>query len=123
MLTRASSYMSCCAFNFGYDVGSFSGVQAMQSFASQFGEYHDDTELYALPAWLSSVMTATPFIGKAIVNPANAVASGDANTCPGLHRLRLDSREMGTSSSYPWPLYSVFRVRVCSPQSLRGFGS
>lgn len=60
--------MAFCAFNFGYDVGTFGGVQAMQSFASEFGQYNSKTKLYALPGWLSSVMTATPFLGKAAVS-------------------------------------------------------
>ena len=59
--------MAMCAFNFGYDVGIFSGVQAMGSFGKKFGEYNEKTHGWALPAWLSSVMTATPFIGKALV--------------------------------------------------------
>lgn len=40
----------------------------MQSFAKDFGEYDEKTDLWALPGWLSSVMTATPFFGKAIVS-------------------------------------------------------
>lgn len=59
--------MAFCAFNFGYDVKTFSGVQAMQPFARQFGQYDEETEEYGLPAWLRSIMTATPFIGKAAV--------------------------------------------------------
>lgn len=59
--------MALCGFNFGYDVGTFGGVQGMQSFASKFGEYQQSTKLYALPSWLASLMTATPFLGKAIV--------------------------------------------------------
>lgn len=62
------SYLAFCALNYGYDVGTFAGVQAMQSFAKDFGEYNEETELWALPGWLSSVMTATPFFGKAIVS-------------------------------------------------------
>jgi SP family sugar:H+ symporter-like MFS transporter len=60
-------YMACCAFNYGFDVGTFGGVQAMQSFSSKFGVLNKGTGLYALPGWLSSVMTATPFLGKAVV--------------------------------------------------------
>lgn len=59
--------MAMCAFNFGYDVGTFGGVQAMNSFGKRFGEYNAKSGRWALPAWESSVMTATPFIGKAIV--------------------------------------------------------
>ena len=58
--------MAFCAFNFGFDVGTFGGVQAMHSFTSQFGEC-DQENVCALPGWLSSVMTATPFLGKAAV--------------------------------------------------------
>ncbi|KAH6976446.1 general substrate transporter [Ilyonectria sp. MPI-CAGE-AT-0026] len=57
-------YMAFCAFNYGFDVGTFGGVQAMHSFASQFGKCDKD-DVCALPGWLSSVMTATPFLGKA----------------------------------------------------------
>lgn len=39
----------------------------MESFAREFGEYDEREEVWALPGWLSSVMTATPFLGKAIV--------------------------------------------------------
>lgn len=59
--------MAFCAFNFGYDVGTFGGVQGMQSFARDFGQFDKQMGKYALPGWLSSVMTATPFLGKAIV--------------------------------------------------------
>lgn len=59
--------MSFNAFNFGYDVGTFSGVQAMQPFARQFGHYDAENDEYVLAGWLRSVMTATPFIGKAAV--------------------------------------------------------
>jgi hypothetical protein len=59
--------MAFCAFNFGFDVGTFGGVQGMQSFADDFGEYNAEKDSWALPAWLRSVMTSTPFIGKAIV--------------------------------------------------------
>ncbi|CEL11142.1 hypothetical protein ASPCAL14247 [Aspergillus calidoustus] len=66
MLLFLMAYMSMCSFNFGYDVGVFSGVQAMNSFGRRFGEYNDKRGAWELPAWLSSVMTSTPFIGKAI---------------------------------------------------------
>jgi len=66
MLVFIMLYLACCALNYGYDVGTFSGVQAMQSFQREFGVYNPDTGLWALPGWLSSVMTATPFFGKAI---------------------------------------------------------
>ncbi|KAI0475072.1 general substrate transporter [Xylariaceae sp. FL0804] len=65
MLVFLMFYMACCAFNYGYDVGTFAGVQAMHSFASRFGVCDAD-DVCALPGWLSSVMTSTPFFGKAI---------------------------------------------------------
>ncbi|KAH8888986.1 general substrate transporter [Thozetella sp. PMI_491] len=65
-------YMSACSFNFGYDVGNFSGVQGMQSFAKKFGEYSPSTNTWDLPGWLSSLMTSIPFLGKAL----GAVACG-----------------------------------------------
>ncbi|KAJ5464666.1 uncharacterized protein N7458_000352 [Penicillium daleae] len=58
--------MAMCAFNFGYDVGTFGGVQAMTSFDQRFGKYNKSTGAWALPGWMSSVMTATPFLGKAL---------------------------------------------------------
>ncbi|KAF4995849.1 hypothetical protein FDECE_12663 [Fusarium decemcellulare] len=64
-------YMAFCAFNYGFDVGTFGGVQAMHSFTSKFGECDEDN-VCALPGWLSSVMTATPFLGKA----AGCIACG-----------------------------------------------
>ncbi|KAL2210860.1 general substrate transporter [Sarocladium strictum] len=66
MLVFIMVYMAMCAFNFGYDVGTFGGVQAMNSFGKKFGEYNEAKERYALPGWLSSIMTATPFLGKAV---------------------------------------------------------
>ncbi|KAI0440929.1 general substrate transporter [Xylaria telfairii] len=54
-----------CAFNYGYDVGTFGGVQGLPSFTRKFGECDEDG-VCALPGWLSSVMTATPFLGKAL---------------------------------------------------------
>ncbi|KAJ3484767.1 hypothetical protein NLG97_g6977 [Lecanicillium saksenae] len=59
-------YMALCAFNYGFDVGTFSGVQGMQSFAKRFGEYNDRKKKFAIPGWLLSIMTATPFLGKAV---------------------------------------------------------
>ncbi|KAL1593141.1 hypothetical protein SLS60_010748 [Paraconiothyrium brasiliense] len=59
-------HMSCTAFNFGFDVGTFGGVQGMQSFQDDFGVYNPKTKLWALPSWLRSVMTSTPFVGKAL---------------------------------------------------------
>ncbi|KAI5464230.1 general substrate transporter [Mariannaea sp. PMI_226] len=59
-------YMAACAFNFGYDVGNFGGVQGMQSFTKKFGEYNEKIGIYALPPWLSSLMTSLPFFGKAL---------------------------------------------------------
>lgn len=59
--------MAMCAFNFGYDVGTFGGVQAMESFGRRFGEYNESEGRWLLPGWLSSIMTATPFLGKAMV--------------------------------------------------------
>ncbi|CAK7237081.1 hypothetical protein SBRCBS47491_009855 [Sporothrix bragantina] len=66
MLAFLMFYMASCAFNFGYDVGNFGGVQGMQSFAKKFGQYNSSKGLYALPAWLSSLMTSLPFLGKAL---------------------------------------------------------
>lgn len=40
----------------------------MPSFASEFGSWVDDAQLYALDAQLSSIMTAIPFLGKALVS-------------------------------------------------------
>ncbi|RSL92905.1 hypothetical protein CEP52_013577 [Fusarium oligoseptatum] len=71
MLVFIMIYLAFCAFNFGFDVGTFGGVQAMHSFTSMFGEC-DDKNVCALPGWLSSVMTATPFLGKA----AGCIACG-----------------------------------------------
>lgn len=67
MKTNLSRYMAFCALNFGYDVGTFAGVQAMQSFTKEFGVYNEKRKLYMLPSWLASVMVATPFLGKALV--------------------------------------------------------
>lgn len=57
--------MALCAFNYGFDVGTFGGVQGMQSFTRRFGEPLGPNGRYALPGWLSSIMTAVPFLGKA----------------------------------------------------------
>ncbi|KAK5163455.1 uncharacterized protein LTR77_010637 [Saxophila tyrrhenica] len=59
-------YMAFCAFNFGFDVGTFSGVQAMAPFVQKFGHYDAQSDEYVLAGWLRSIMTATPFIGKAL---------------------------------------------------------
>ncbi|KAI1410538.1 general substrate transporter [Hypoxylon sp. FL1857] len=72
MVAFITIYMALCAFNFGFDVGSFGGVQAMQPFAMKFGEWNEKKRVWALPSYLSSIMTATPFIGKLI----GAIACG-----------------------------------------------
>ncbi|OAQ98488.1 hypothetical protein LLEC1_04179 [Akanthomyces lecanii] len=66
MLVFFMIYMALCAFNYGFDVGTFSGVQGMHSFSRRFGEYNEKKNIFAIPAWLLSIMTATPFLGKAI---------------------------------------------------------
>ncbi|KKP01800.1 hypothetical protein THAR02_06098 [Trichoderma harzianum] len=65
-------YMCSCAFNFGYDVGNFGGVQGMQSFGKRFGQCDPTTGVCKLPPWLSSLMTSLPFLGKAL----GAIACG-----------------------------------------------
>lgn len=67
-----SRYMCSCAFNFGYDVGNFGGVQGMQSFGKRFGQCDPTTGTCKLPPWLSSLMTSLPFLGKAL----GAIACG-----------------------------------------------
>lgn len=37
-------------------------------FGKTFGQYYAKKEKYALPAYLSSVMTSVPFFGKALVH-------------------------------------------------------
>lgn len=69
MLAFFMVYMALCAFNYGYDVGTFGGVQGMQSFASEFGDWIEDAQIFVLSAKLSSLMTAIPFLGKALVSP------------------------------------------------------
>lgn len=58
--------MALCAFNYGFDVGTFGGVQGMQSFSRRFGEYNPKKNVFSIPGWLLSIMTATPFLGKAV---------------------------------------------------------
>ncbi|KAH8812767.1 general substrate transporter [Xylogone sp. PMI_703] len=64
-------YMASCAYNFGYDVGNFGAVQGMAAFGRKFGECNSKGAC-ALPAWLSSLMTSLPFLGKAL----GAIACG-----------------------------------------------
>ncbi|KAJ5819609.1 hypothetical protein N7474_005200 [Penicillium riverlandense] len=70
MISRAKElgfvYLSLAALNFGYDVGTFSGVQAMDPFIRRFGSYDKVTQDYSIPGYLVSVMNSTPFIGKLI---------------------------------------------------------
>ena len=47
---NSSSYMALNAFNFGYDVGTFSGVQGMQTFQDDFGVYNSKTKQWELQA-------------------------------------------------------------------------
>ncbi|OTA81397.1 hypothetical protein M434DRAFT_37544 [Hypoxylon sp. CO27-5] len=72
MVTFITFYMALCAFNFGFDVGGFAGIQAMQPFAMKFGEWNEQKHVWVLPSYLSSIMTATPFFGKLI----GAIACG-----------------------------------------------
>ena len=41
------------------------------AFAQKFGRYEKDAKLWALPAYLSSIMTSTPFLGKLIVRSSS----------------------------------------------------
>ncbi|GAB1217735.1 hypothetical protein ATERTT37_006976 [Aspergillus terreus] len=59
-------YLSLATLNFGYDVGSFAGVQALTPFAERFGHYDRTSETWALPSYLASLMNSLPFIGKLI---------------------------------------------------------
>ncbi|KAJ9643290.1 hypothetical protein H2204_002186 [Knufia peltigerae] len=56
--------LSLAAFNFGYDQGNFSGLQALDSFEKRFGKYHAKKKNYLLPSYLQSIMTSTPYLGK-----------------------------------------------------------
>ncbi len=38
-----------------------------KGFTKKFGVYNPTLQIYALPAWLSSLMTSLPFLGKALV--------------------------------------------------------
>lgn len=103
--------MAGCGFNFGYDVGNFSGIQGMESkyeccprtvvsadtgiatgFGMKFGEFNEDAGRWALPAWLSSMMTSVPFFGKALVRLCNQfhIPSHILTSDTGRHCLRLD---------------------------------
>ncbi|KIX07346.1 uncharacterized protein Z518_01999 [Rhinocladiella mackenziei CBS 650.93] len=57
-------FLSIAAFNFGYDQGNFSGLQALDSFEKRFGRYNEKKERYQLPSYLQSLMTSTPYLGK-----------------------------------------------------------
>lgn len=57
-------YLSLAALNFGYDVGSFSGVQAMPAYRRRFGSFDPVREGYYLESYLSSLMNSTPMLGK-----------------------------------------------------------
>lgn len=81
-------FLSISAFNFGYDQGNFSGLQALNSksataaplcspqptrrsltdcstgFQRRFGEYDEKKDNYRLPSYLQSLMTSTPYLGK-----------------------------------------------------------
>ncbi|KIM95344.1 hypothetical protein OIDMADRAFT_45246 [Oidiodendron maius Zn] len=59
-------YLSLAALNFGYDVGTFGGVQAMPYFIQKFGSYNSSTKKYALPAYMTSLLNSFPFFGKLI---------------------------------------------------------
>ncbi|KAF4311123.1 putative sugar transporter protein [Botryosphaeria dothidea] len=56
-------YTSAAMFNFGYDVGVFSGLQAMAPFKKRFGKCDADGTC-AIPSYLSSIMNSTPYLGK-----------------------------------------------------------
>jgi len=88
MLLIRSSHMAFCAFNFGFDVGTFGGVQGMQSFADDFGQYNAEKKSWSLSPTLRSVMTSTPFIGKAIVRSLYLPA-GNPTELTIIHRVRL----------------------------------
>lgn len=59
-------YLSLAALNFGYDVGIFSGVQAMSPFRRRFGELNEKTGKWALASYMQSIMNSLPFFGKLI---------------------------------------------------------
>lgn len=65
-LAFVAVYLSLAALNFGYDVGTFQGVQAMSAFRRRFGEYNETTEKWILPSYLTAIMNSTPFLGKLI---------------------------------------------------------
>ncbi|KAF4537060.1 Sugar transporter [Lasiodiplodia theobromae] len=56
-------YTSAAMFNFGYDVGVFSGLQAMEPFKRRFGKCDADGTC-SIPSYLSSIMNSTPYLGK-----------------------------------------------------------
>ena len=108
--------MAFCAFNFGYDVGTFSGVQAMQPFARQFGHYDEEEGEYLIAGWLRSVMTATPFIGKALVYPfpdSRASHRRISNRhVTGRHLVWPDRGTVRAPCSHSRSLHCLFHVRL-----------
>ncbi|KKK25375.1 hypothetical protein P175DRAFT_0521539 [Aspergillus ochraceoroseus IBT 24754] len=58
-------YLSTAMFNYGYDVGVFSGIQAMTRFKERFGTCNA-AGVCAVSSSMSSVMNSTPWIGKLI---------------------------------------------------------
>ncbi|GFP57110.1 galactose transporter [Trichoderma asperellum] len=103
-------YMCSCAFNFGYDVGNFGGVQGMQSFGKRFGECNATTGVCKLPPWLSSLMTSLPFLGKAL----GAIACGPIAERFG--RKKFVSFGMTGMTIVVVPIY----LAETSPKVLRG---
>jgi hypothetical protein len=45
----------------------WTGTYVFAGFTKEFGVYNPTTGKYALPAYLSSLMTSLPFLGKALV--------------------------------------------------------
>lgn len=79
-------FLSFAAFNFGYDQGNFSGLQALDcksfvsaaenlyltncvgilAFNKRFGVWNAKKKTYQLTSTMQSIMTSTPYLGKLI---------------------------------------------------------
>ncbi|KAJ6437393.1 MFS transporter, SP family, sugar:H+ symporter [Purpureocillium lavendulum] len=64
MVLFMTFYLAVTAWNYGYDVSVFAGVQAMDPFVKRFGTYNAATQKYAIKSYLVSILNSFPYLGK-----------------------------------------------------------
>ncbi|KAJ4310237.1 hypothetical protein N0V84_011071 [Fusarium piperis] len=116
MLVFIMIYLAFCAFNFGFDVGTFGGVQAMNSLPSMFGECDDKNGCIAC-GWIAEKWgRRAAILGICLVSFVGVALQTSATTAAQFTIGRIIAFGMTGTAIVVIPIYSA----EVSPKVLRG---